>query len=54
MAVGALVEAVAWVRGGAEAVALVEAEVEALLDPVVKAVPMSIVIGELAAAHWLS
>ncbi len=30
------------------------AEVVALLDPVLNAVPMSMVIGELAAAHWLS
>ena len=51
MAVGALVVAGAWVT---EVVAVVEAGVETLLDPVLNAVPMSIVIGELAAAHWLS
>ena len=52
VAVGVLAEAGAWVGVGVEAVA---AEVEALvLDSVLNAVPMSMVIGELAAAHWLS
>ena len=37
----------------AEAAAVGGAEVEALLDPVLNDVTMSIVIGELAAAHRL-
>lgn len=46
-----LAEAEAWVGVGVEAVA---AEVETLVLLVLNAVPMSMVIGELAAAHWLS
>ena len=37
----------------AEAAAVGAAEVETLLDPVLNDVPMSVVIGELVAAHRL-